>query len=365
MAPDQAVLPAVIIGGVPYLHAGSTRVLSLRVPAGLCRSGEVVFEDFEVMPVSGHILYVMHGSQKYVDQLWFSFLTLLELLNRAQREDIGIVIYTDQPERCPVHPQVRITRFSATDLARWRGPLDFVHRVKIEILRRALQDVGAPLIYVDLDTRWLALPDVALAQLAVTRDGPHARPSFYMHVLEGALSDTVHPRYFAAMQSKRAVKSILSHWGIPTAPPWPMWNAGGIGLRTGMESFLDDALALCDELLLWLRPYAYVEQLSLSLLAHQYYEVNTLEDCVHHYWGVSAEFAPVARKILSELDGVSDMAERARICAGYHWDEQALRDSQRVPQHLWTTRFAKMRASVRKRQLDLKALWLRSLRSAS
>lgn len=316
------------------------------------------------MPITGHILYVMHGSQKYVDQLWFSFLTLLDLLNRADREDVGIVIYTDQPERCPVHPRVRVIRFSAADLARWRGPLDFVHRVKIEILRRAVQDVGAPLIYVDLDTRWLALPDNALADLANHQEAQHTRPTLYMHVLEGALSARVHPRYFAAMQSKRAVKSILSNWGIPVSPPWPMWNAGGVGLRAGTESFLDDALALCDELLLWLRPYAYVEQLSLSLLANQRFEVKTLEDCVHHYWGVSGEFAPVVRKLLSELEGVSELEQRASVCAGYHWDEQALRDTQRVPQHLWTTRLAKMRASVRKRQLDLKALWLRSLRSA-
>lgn len=317
------------------------------------------------MPASSHILYVMHGSQKYVDQLWFSCLTLLDLLARTDRDDVRVVIYTDQPERCPVHPRMQILRFSATDLARWRGPLDFVHRVKIEILRRALRDLGAPLIYVDLDTRWLRLPDAAMADLAAMSPPGQQRPSMYMHVLEGALSSKVHPRYFSAMRSKRAVQSILSERGIPTLPPWPMWNAGAIGLRAGMETFLDDALALCDELLLWLRPYAYVEQLSLSLLANQRFEVKTLDDCVHHYWGVSAEFAPVARNLLTQLEAVSPLEERARACAAYSWDENALRASQREPQQRWAKRLAKMRASVRKRQLDLKALWLRSLRSAS
>lgn len=362
---DQAGLPVAALRSIPYLHSSSTPVISLRVLAVLCKSSEAAFEDLEVMPRSTQILYVMHGSQKYVDQLWFSCLTLLHLLARADRDDISVVIYTDQPERCPVHPRVRIVPFTATDLARWRGPLDFVHRVKIEILRRALQDVGAPLIYVDLDTRWLALPDAAMADLSAIAMTGHNRPSFYMHVLEGALSDNVHPRYFSAMQSKRAVQSILSARGIPAVPPWPMWNAGAIGLRVGMETFLDDALALCDELLLWLRPYAYVEQLSLSLLANQRFDVKTLDDCVHHYWGVSAEFAPVARNVLSELEAVSALEERAKVCAAYSWDEQALRNSQREPQQRWATRLAKMRASVRKRQLDLKALWLRSLRSAS
>lgn len=313
----------------------------------------------------GHIVYVMHGSQKYVDQLWFSCLTLLNLLQSAERDDLRIVIYTDQPERCPVHPLVRTVRFSADDLARWRGPLDFVHRVKIEVLRRALEEVGAPLLYVDLDTRWLALPDGVFAELAQHSGPRQGRTSMYMHVLEGMLSSQVHPRYFAAMQAKPAVQRILANWGIPTNPPWPMWNAGGIGLRAGMEGFLDDTLALCDELLLWLRPYAYVEQLSFSLLANLRYEVKTFEDCVHHYWGVSAEFAPVARNLLSELDDVKSLEERAKVCAAYRWDEQSLRASQREPQQLWATRMAKMRASLRKRQLDLKALWLRSLRSAS
>lgn len=313
------------------------------------------------MPVRGHVVYVFHGSQKYQDQLWFSCLTLIELLMRAGRDDIGIVIYTDQPERCPSHRLVRTITFTAADLARWRGPLDFVHRVKIEVLRRAMREVSTPFIYVDLDTRWLKLPDAALGALSEAGTDDAGRMSFYMHILEGALSNTVHPRYFEAMQSKEPVQRILARWGVPTAPPWPMWNAGGIGLRAGMEPFLDDVLALCDELLLWLRPYAYVEQLAFSLLAQQRYAVHTLEDCVHHYWGVSVEFAPVVRQLLSELEATPSLEDRARVCADYKWDEQVLRATQREPQHLWATRLAKMRASVRKRQLDLKAIWLRTV----
>ena len=75
----------------------------------------------------------------------------------------------------------------------------------------------------------------------------------------------------------------------------------------------DEALRLCDELLLRLRPRTYVEQLAVSLLAARDFAVKPIDDCVHHYWGVSAEFErdlppERARDLLTNAPGVTVVA---------------------------------------------------------
>jgi len=137
-----------------------------------------------------------------------------------------------------------------------------------------------------------------------------------------------------------------------------MWNAGAIGVAVGAEDFFEDALRLCDELLVRLRPRTYVEQLAVSLLATRDFTVKSIDDCVHHYWGVSAEFERDLRSFIPEIKALPT-EEQARQAGAHTWDESRLRGGQHAPIHRWKTRFAKMRNSIHKRRMDLKALFLR------
>ena len=48
-----------------------------------------------------HIVYVVHGPLKYYDQARLSILTALNLMLEAQRDDLRICVYAQQPERLP------------------------------------------------------------------------------------------------------------------------------------------------------------------------------------------------------------------------------------------------------------------------
>jgi hypothetical protein len=123
------------------------------------------------------ILYLSHGGQKYHDQTRYSVLTLLALLLGQSRNNFRIVVYTDRPGELPAHDLVRAVCVNPEQFAGLRGPLDYVHRIKLGVLRRALGELGAPLIYVDSDTRWLRIPNEPFAALS----GSGTPPASYLY----------------------------------------------------------------------------------------------------------------------------------------------------------------------------------------
>ena len=140
-------------------------------------------------PMQRKIVYLSHGGQKFYDQTRFSVLTLLDLLLKQGRDDYRIVIYTDRPEQSPAHDSIQSVRVSSAELKKFRGPLEFIHRIKLEVLRRAEADIGLPFIFVDCDTRWLKIPDEQFDLLADGgRQQSGAAPVFYMHKFEGIMS---------------------------------------------------------------------------------------------------------------------------------------------------------------------------------
>ena len=88
------------------------------------------------------ILYLSHGGPNYYDQTRYSVLTLLALLFEHNRNDVCIAVYTDRPDLLPAHDLIRAVRVEPKDFAAWRGPLNYVHRIKLCVLRRALGDLG-------------------------------------------------------------------------------------------------------------------------------------------------------------------------------------------------------------------------------
>src|SRR6266436_1445888 len=205
------------------------------------------------------ILYLSHGGQKYHDQTRYSVLTLLALLLEQDRNDFRIAVYTDQPGQLPAHDLVQAVRLKPEQFAALRGPLDYVHRIKLGVLLRALGELGAPLIYVDSDTRWLRIPDEPFGALS----GSITPPACYLYKVEGAISASFFPQYFHVLREKRRK---LMEWRLPHDPPWTMWNSGTIGIPSRSEGFMEEVLRVNDALLPHVGFRNCVEQLALSLV---------------------------------------------------------------------------------------------------
>lgn len=306
------------------------------------------------------VVYLSHGGQKFYDQTRFSVLSLLHYLLEQKRNDIGVVIYTDRPEQSPAHDLVQSVQLSQRELRDLRGPLEFIHRVKLEIMRRAEAEFGLPFIYVDCDTQWLKTPD---EQFRILANGGHERegdtPVFYMHKFEGELNADFYPQYLRLLKSK---KSNLIKWKINADPPWEMWNSGTVGVSPGMEGLFDEVLAITDDLLLDIRHRMFLEQLALSITATSRFRVRPFDDCLAHYWNHGSELPILLRSFFESLPPGLPIEELAQQCAQFPVEKSKLEELQKRKTIRFRRWRAKVRNSIHKRKIDFKAFWLRQQR---
>jgi hypothetical protein len=296
------------------------------------------------------ILYLSHGGQKYHDQTRYSALTLLALLLEQNRNDFRIVVYTDRPGELPAHDLVQAIPLDPAELAGLRGPLDYVHRIKLGILRRAVGELGAPLIYVDGDTRWLRLPDEAFAALSGDV------PACYLYKVEGEITPAFFPQYFHLLQRKRRQ---LAAWRLAPDPPWTMWNSGTVGIPRDSAGFIDDVLRVNDELLPHVGYRNCVEQLALSLVAAGRFDIRPFDGYMEHWWSYGSELPVVLRRFFDPLPPGLTAPEQAARAAHFRILEDDLRAIQRLPANRFARWRAKVRNSFYKRKIDLMAFALR------
>jgi hypothetical protein len=312
-----------------------------------------------------HVVYLSHGGPKYYDQTRFSVLSLLDILIREDRSDVRIVIFTDRPSESPVHESVSSVYVAPEDLVRFRGPLDYVHRVKLEVLRRAEAEIGLPFIYVDCDSRWLKIPDQQFAILADSRQQTAdsiVRPTIYMHKAEGQISPTFHPQYSTLLHRKRRK---LIEWKLSEAGPWHMWNSGTFGVPVGASGLFDKALAITDDFLLDVGYRIYVEQLALSLTACSQFRVEPFDDCLAHYWSHGSELPVVLQRFFRGLVPGLSIAQQARLAGQFQINDSELREIQSAPANRFRRWRAKIRNSFYKRGIDIRAFFLRRRRDVS
>jgi len=293
-----------------------------------------------------HIVYLSHGSRKYHDQTRFSVLTLLHLLLRQQRQDIRIVVYTDDAASVPDHPLIRPIVLLPETLRGFRGQFDYVHRIKLHVLRQASAELDGALLYVDGDTRWRYLPDALFARLNGD-DGPGA--VCCMHIAEGYFSEHFFADYHRFVLHQHAQLRAL---GIADTRALQMWNAGAIGLPAGSTVFFDDAIRVCDYLFTRVSPRNWVEQFALSLLACSRYEMVALDTALHHYWNYSYEAPLYLDAFFAAQPASQPVAELAAACAGHDWCEDELKRLQAMPDHKQQRRRNKWRQSLQKRRID-------------
>lgn len=191
-----------------------------------------------------------------------------------------VVVYTDAPEEFEklLGRQLEITYqyIEAAQWQRWRGSIDFVHRVKIEVLRHAAAHYPGPLLYLDTDTLWLRPPAEVLAWLAA---GPRL-----MHVAEGTLSRGS----YLNRKIGRYLRSsgFVSGCGGPAiGPATPMYNAGVLGLHAGDAPLLDQVLCLTEELYRHY-PKHVMEQLAFSAVLSEAGLVQEAAPGIFHYWNL-------------------------------------------------------------------------------
>jgi hypothetical protein len=270
------------------------------------------------------LLYLSYGQGPHVDQLVYSVLSALHLVDREQNK-CRIIVYTDDPDvlgDLPVH----LERLNAKVLTEWGGPFGFIHRRKILAIKDALQKFGGRLGYCDCDTYFLKNPSKLFGRI---HPGCTA-----MHIMEGNLYDS-HAAPLGNFLRDHDLRHLSGQrWNI--TPDTPMFNAGVIGLHEADISMLDEVLHLTDQIYPHVRRDT-IEQFAFSACFQQYTKLRQSYDIVHHYWPTPgrALFNEELRRVLGD-PSISSQEERFRRllphqpCQGISYNRHSVTTGRRM-----------------------------------
>lgn len=226
-----------------------------------------------------------------------------------------------------------------TFIARGRGRFDFVHRLKLAVLRDAIDRFpdAEGWVVMDADTQWRAAPDRMADALRAGRA--------LMHKAEAPIGPAYHRNIH------RALRRVA-----PEDANAMMQNAGVIGVPVaGGREAIDAAIALTDQLLLHCFRRNWLEQAAVSIVVDRRFTLEYAEDEIWHYWDLNREIGPVlARFFARGLQG--DALAKAAAEFDPAPETRALQAELRARPVTLADRIAQLRRSWNKRRIDLRVI---------
>jgi len=230
-------------------------------------------------PQTSLIVFQCYGNEAIFHECTFALLTLAQLYKPEQLKNVEIWIYTDNPDwflsfrDCSL--PIGIKKINEEVIKQWKGEIDFVHRVKIEVLRDLTLTKAGNILYLDTDVVFLRPVDTMLAAIE--------KGNIYMHVMEGIVSDEGNPIMKKLCFYLREQKRIQLT-GKPLYEA-AMWNAGVLGFNTQYHALLDDILFFTDMVHPEF-PKHVVEQFAFSLYFQRTTTIHAAAPYILHYWNV-------------------------------------------------------------------------------
>jgi hypothetical protein len=225
------------------------------------------------MSSKNYLVYIAFGSDDFRNEALCSVLSYL--LVRKPDEDTTVLIYTDNANHfqqlAEATAPIIYEEVEPTQWQQWRGEIDFVHRIKVEVLLHAVQKYGGNTLFLDSDTFFLQSPTPIFDALAA---GQH-----FMHKYESTLSTSsgLHRTLYDILRQQPPT-DWTSHLATTK-----MYNAGAIGLGATDIPLLERVLALTDSLYR-IHSSHVMEQLSFSMCLAQTGLVQEVAPYVLHYW---------------------------------------------------------------------------------
>lgn len=233
-----------------------------------------------------HLVTQAYGREDILAQALYAASTAL-----AWRGDLplDVHVYTDDASYfAPLAGAVDVRVLSA-EIRPWRGPHDFVHRLKQLLIRDVIGRFPAgKLLYVDADVAFLRSPAIVFDRIGPGRA--------VLHVREYDISThrTSQLRRFRRRMGKVTFRGQPLHLGHS------MWNAGAVGLDASHFPLVDEWISMVDEIYAqW--PYWIHEQWALCNLLLREGAVSPADDVVLHYWAQKDEAVALIRPELERL----------------------------------------------------------------
>lgn len=265
-----------------------------------------------------YILFQAYGDQSILCECKFALMQILRYNNTGE---ICLVLYTDNPdffsEELKFFDNKIIELFPPGQITKWRGAIDFVHRVKIEILQHFFNNHTGSVLYCDTDTYCKHSLEYLFQQIE--------NGTVYMHTNEGPINTTDNPvikkwrRFLSENHITINGNNITDTAGIA------MWNAGVIGINSNKAYLLRDVLAITDKIFP-LFPKHTVEQFAFSFVFQKNVSLSAADDTIFHYWDLK-EYRLLLQSFFSFTKGESVQERTKKIQA--HLPEQIIKDKMR------------------------------------
>ena len=250
-----------------------------------------------------NIVMQAYGQEGILQECLLVLFSFVKNHSKAEQEKFSFHIYTDKREwfaqfpDCPL--DLHFYEINEARLKSWRGEINFVHRVKIEVLRDFVKQVKGAILYLDTDVYFTSAISSILERIS--------HGELFMHVSEGKLNDGANPmmeklhRFF-----KRKNTFEVNGKSVTIPLDTVMWNAGVLGFHTQFAPLLDDVLFFTDAVHQQF-PKHIVEQFAFSYFFAKEAQVHHSAHAIVHYW------------ILSEIKLV--LASFFQYFKGKSWDQ--------------------------------------------
>ena len=225
-----------------------------------------------------YILFQAYGSEGILQECKIALMQLLKYNNAGS---FSVVLYTDNQDFFkPILQQFKyheIIQLSSEKQKQWRGAIDFVFRIKIEMIIHFFETHSGAMLYFDTDTYCKTSITPIFDEIE--------NGSILMHTYEGNLDNT---RNITFKKWRRFLKeNIVSYDNKPITKTdkIQMWNAGVLGFSDRYVPELKDVLKLTDEIYPWF-PNHTVEQFAFSFIFQNTTTIKPADQIIYHYWNL-------------------------------------------------------------------------------
>lgn len=225
------------------------------------------------------ILFQAYGGTAFVNECRYALLKYLQVYNLKPPPATGIVIYTDQPNLFsdfePFFPHLSCRLLTAETIRDWKGPHNFVHRIKIKMMMDFFQRFGGSLLYCDTDTYVADFLEPVFSDLETGQ--------FYMHTYEGTIDKKKFPQFHKWEKFLSETPVSYNDKQVRFSNTLKMFNAGVLGLHANNKDVLPDVLALTDSIYAKF-PKHVAEQFAFGYCFQQRGDIKTADHLISHYW---------------------------------------------------------------------------------
>jgi len=248
------------------------------------------------MNPQNYILYFTHGSHEYLNEAVFA---LLSYYAHHKEDENKVVIYTDNidyfKEKLP--SSIEYVQLNKETIKKWAGDINFVHRIKIELLKDFSTRFSGNALYLDTDTYFKQNISELFRHI---NNG-----SYVMSLNEGSMGERKNKiiRVFDDYLKRKNYQVVINGKEFVFSKNTKMYNAGAIGLNIPKDSeIFSDALALTDYIYPE-NPSHVVEQFAFCyLLQSKNPTIIEAEPLIHHYWYFK-EFREIITRFFEQNKG--------------------------------------------------------------